>query len=215
MGCPCGTRTRMRPIRKSEWSRLLPEAPLHPLLPEEEGPEVIMPLQAMEGSRRPEYSGYKRLEVIVDSGAAASVLPRGLLPDYPVTDGEAVKRGVHYLTADGGRVPNLGETRLRLVTRDKTKCTIKFQVAEVQKPILSVGSLAAMGNGVTFTRYGGTITHLKTGRKIAFKKRGGVYILEMLVAPGPLASPPPTVSAASASAVFAVTAPGFTRPGLP
>ena len=120
-----------------------------------------------------QFEGYRRLELIVDSGAAASVLLAGMFDDYSVKQGEAAKKGVHYLTADGGRVPNIGETRLRLFTKEKVKCSVTFQVAEIQKPILSVGTLTAMGNTVNFTRFGGTILNQKTKQKFTFKRRGG------------------------------------------
>ena len=95
-------------------------------------------------------------------------------------------------------------------------------MAEIQKPILSVSTLTAMGNVVAFTRYGGTITNLRTKRKLAFKRRGGVYVLEVLVAPGTGGPKGGTRSASadsagersSAPADFpAKTLPGFTRPG--
>ena len=144
---------------------------LQPLLPEEEAPELVMPLQALPG-RVGQFEGYRRLELIVDSGAAASVLPVGMLDDYSVKQGEAARKGVHYLTADGGRVPNVGETRLRLFTKEKVKCNVNFQVAEIQTPTLSVGTLTAMGNTVNFTRFGGTILHQKTKQKFACKRKG-------------------------------------------
>ena len=184
-----------------------------------------MPLQELQAldNRKKEYAGYRKLEILVDSGAAASVLPEGLMSDYPVTKGEAAKKGVHYLTADGGRVPNLGETTLHLVTKEQIKCSVKFQVAEIQTPILYVGTLAAMGNSVAFTKFGGTITNLRTKKKIAFKKRGGVYVLEVLVAPGGLgagsgrpasAGSPAGTRLASASG-SPTPLPGFTRQGNP
>ena len=205
---------------------------LQPLLPEEEPTEALMPLRAAPG-RKPDFKGYRRLEMIVDSGAAASVMPENLLKDYKVTRGEAAQRGVHYLTADGGRVPNLGEMSVKFVTKEQFKCAMTFQVADVTKPILSVGSLAALGNIVSFTKFGGTIYNPRSKRKVAFKKRGGVYIIEVLIAPGDLQSVPvnslPTGEApASAGSTQGLVAPasagptmraggtqgGFTRPGM-
>ena len=46
----------------------------HALFEETLEPEVLMPL--LDTSRlKPEYQGYKRLQVAVDSGASASVMP--------------------------------------------------------------------------------------------------------------------------------------------
>ena len=96
-----------------------------------------------------------------------------------------------------------------------------FQVAEVQKPILSVSTLTAMGNSVAFTKFGGTITNSRTKRKLNFKRRGGVYILEVLVAPGTGGTKGVARSASADSAGErpasagspAKTVLGFTRPG--
>ena len=123
------------------------------------------------------------MELIVDSGAAASAIPQDLLSDHPVTPGEASKRGVNYLAANGDRAPNLGEMKLQVVTKEQFVSNMTFQVANVNKPILSVGEITKSGNKVEFDTAGGTITHLKSRKKIYFKKRGGIYILEVLVAP--------------------------------
>ena len=59
------------------------------------------------------------LDMLIDSGATASVIPERLLQGYPIRQGEAAKRGVKYLVADGGSVPNLGEMRVNLITQER------------------------------------------------------------------------------------------------
>eukprot|EP00969_Alexandrium_andersonii_P137204 6068501-Alexandrium_andersonii.AAC.1 len=67
-----------------------------------------MPLQ--EGRQfKPEYAGYARARVAVDSGAAASIVPERLLGNRRVLESEGSREGARYLAADGGRVANLGE----------------------------------------------------------------------------------------------------------
>ena len=108
----------------------------------------------------------------MDSGAAVSVLPDKLLPEHPVTAGDAARKNVHYLSADGGRVPNLGETRVHFETKERHRVNHVFQVAEVKKPILSVDSLTKSGNEVRFHTGGGTITNNRTKKQIKFAKKG-------------------------------------------
>ena len=68
---------------------------------------------------------------------------------------------------------------------------------------------------------GGTITNNRSKKKIAFRKRGGVYILEVLVAPGPrqsasadgLMTGGPMRESVSADAPKRARASGFTRQG--
>ena len=158
------------------------------------------------------------MELLVDSGAAAPVLFERLLEDHSIAQGDAAWKGVHDLTADGGRVPNLGEMKVRLLTKEQHRTSVTFQVADIQKPILSVGALAASGHEVSFTKWGGTITIAKSRKKIAFKKRGGVYVLEVLVAPGDKRSATadgrgPARRSATADAPRGSQAPGFTRQG--
>ena len=172
------------------------EADLAPLLLETDGDQDIMPLR--EGRhRRPEYERYTKLEVAVDSGAAASVMPERCLPDHPVVPSEGSRNGVHYLSANGGRIPNQGEMQLDFITKERHRCHIAFQVADVKRPLLAVSTLTRAGNDVSFNASGGTITNKKTGRSMSFVKRDGIYILEIMVAP-------PTAGGGSR---------GFARPG--
>ena len=168
-----------------------------------------MPLQVLSGASR-QYEGFKKLEVLVDSGAAASVMPQRYVEDREVTKGEAAKRGVHDVAADGGRIPNLGEVRVNLLTKEREKASVTFQVADVHKPILSVGALTAQGHRVGFTKEGGTITMARSGKRIAFQRRDGVYKLEVLMAPAKKKTS--GLAALAADAGQEGGAAGFTRP---
>eukprot|EP00969_Alexandrium_andersonii_P102377 4518633-Alexandrium_andersonii.AAC.1 len=66
-----------------------------------------MPLQ--DGRQfKPEYAGYARAQVAVDSGAAASAMPGRLLGDRRIPESEWPRKGARYLAAEGG-----GNSRLR------------------------------------------------------------------------------------------------------
>ena len=133
-----------------------------------------------------EEGGASRIRVLIDSGAAESVAPSGLIKLVPVTRGKAAQSRVHYLTADGGRIPNLGEQSVKVVTKEGHECGLRFQVADVTRPLLSVTQLVRSGNLVQFTTQGGTITHRARGWKIKFEKRGGVYALDLEIRRQPL-----------------------------
>ena len=66
-----------------------------------------------------------------------------------------------------------------------------FQVADVERPLISASQLAAAGIRVTFKAQGGEIEHIKIGRKIMLVSKGGIYVLRMRIAanapdfPGP------------------------------
>eukprot|EP00969_Alexandrium_andersonii_P176751 7815487-Alexandrium_andersonii.AAC.1 len=61
---------------------------------------------------KPEFDGYVKVQLAIDSGAAASVMPEALLNGREIVVGEAAQQGTHYLASDGGRIPNLGEAEL-------------------------------------------------------------------------------------------------------
>eukprot|EP00969_Alexandrium_andersonii_P139445 6168980-Alexandrium_andersonii.AAC.1 len=72
---------------------------LHPLTAESNSGPDLLPLQ--EGMQfKPEYAGYTRVQVAMDSGAAASVMPGRLLGNRRILESEASRKGVHYLAAD-------------------------------------------------------------------------------------------------------------------
>ena len=106
------------------------------------------PICAIKGTPKADYQKYRKVQILVDSGAAENVLPPDLLPDYEIQEGEAKKNGVRYMTADGNEIPNLGELDLPFRTLEGHKCGIKFQMADVKRPFSSVTSLTTNGNRV-------------------------------------------------------------------
>ena len=85
------------------------------------------------------------------------------------------------MTAGGQRIPNIGEQVVNFITNEGTKSSIKWQNADVTKPLLSVSHICDSGNEVTFSKEGGRITSLRTGRVIPFLRERGVYVPDMWV----------------------------------
>ena len=85
--------------------------------------------------------------------------------------------------AFGKGVPCRGEQLVSFLTREGHSCGLTFQVTDVTRPLLSVAQLAATGHAVTFDTTGGQITNKATGMCIRFRKRNGVYVLQIWVAP--------------------------------
>ena len=123
------------------------------------------------------------VEVLVDSGAAESVIPPTTLPAHPVRQNAASLGGEQYLTADGKEIPNKGEQQVRFRTDEGHRCALTFQVTDVTKPLLSATQLADTGHEVIFRKTGGVIRHTRTGREIRFIRKSGLYILKMWVEP--------------------------------
>ena len=91
----------------------------------------------------------KVIEAVVDSGAEDSVTP----PD--VFEGNVVpspmsRAGRSYRAANGSPIANLGQTVAYFRDGAGRACGIPFQVAKVDRPLISVSRLAEAGCKVTF-----------------------------------------------------------------
>ncbi len=125
--------------------------------------------------------GGRVVEAVVDSGAVHSVTPPGLFPGR-VAPSPWSRAGRGYRAANGTGIKNLGQVSVKFGTAEGDKCSIPFQVAEVEQPLLSVAHLTQAGNRVELGSTGGRIVSLTSGRSIALERRGGVYILKMYIA---------------------------------
>ena len=91
------------------------------------------------------------------------------------------RAGGRYHAANGARLPNLGQLLAEFRTPEGHGCSFRFQVAGVERPLVSVSQLARSGHRVEFGVDEGWIVHQQSGRRIRLQRAGGVYLLEMLV----------------------------------
>jgi hypothetical protein len=132
-------------------------------------------------ARESEMKGqFKLVEAVVDSGAEESVAPPKIFPGSVVPSAMS-RSGGKYRAANGARIPNLGQQKVMFMNDDGQKCGTTFQIADVERPLISASQLAASGNSVVFDQRGGRIVNTKSGRSMALHRRGGVYILKMWV----------------------------------
>jgi hypothetical protein len=122
-------------------------------------------------------------KITIDSGAADSVMPLAMLPNEEMKEGKAKKAGVKYIAANGGKMDNMGEKRVRF----KKACgggmnSIMFQVTDVGKPLAAVSKMLDQGNTVVFTRKEGQKSYVvndATGEKIEFEEERGTFVMEV------------------------------------
>jgi hypothetical protein len=124
----------------------------------------------------------------VDSGAADNVLPRRLLRgNSKVRPSQASRDGVHYVAANGGRIPNEGEADFPFCTREGQSFSWLFQVAEVNKILASVSALVDTGHRVSFDTDDVTgvdcsfITCKKSGESIKMRRDRNVWVIDAFV----------------------------------
>ena len=106
----------------------------------------------------------------IDSGAADHVMPMGWLTWLIVVASAGSRRGLHYVAASGTRIPNLGQQAVRFLTESGTWTNWTFQVAAINKPLVSVSKLVDDGWKVVFDEEQSFIKHKKTGRMIDIKR---------------------------------------------
>ena len=119
----------------------------------------------------------------VDSGAADHVMPLGWLPVllFAIVASLGSKRGLHYVAADGTRIPNLGQQLVRFMTLDGKWVELMFQIDAINKPLVSVSKLTEQGYKVVFDDDESYIYHKKTKQIIKMRKDRGVYVVDAYV----------------------------------
>ena len=109
-------------------------------------------------------------------------MPKAMLPNEPLREGAAKKSGVKYVAANGARMENLGEKRVRFKREGSHEVNgITFQVTHVGKPLASVSRILDKGNRVVFSRGpgGSFIENETTGEWMPLKEERGTFVLEV------------------------------------
>ena len=91
------------------------------------------------------------------------------------------RAGGRFRAANGSRIPNLGQQLVPFTTAEGYTCSLRFQIAGVERPLVSVSQLAKSGHTVEFLRDQAIIVHKASGRKMSLPRVGGVYVLRMRV----------------------------------
>ena len=107
------------------------------------GPEIMM-------NAEEESTEWQKVSVTVDSGSAVHPMPTESFAKIPVVKGE--KFGKNYVAANGGKIANEGEKFVPCVTQHGIPISLKFQLAQVVKSLLSAKKLAKTGHQVILRR---------------------------------------------------------------
>ena len=97
------------------------------------------------------------------------------------------KRGLHYVSATDHRIPNVGEIDFEFRTEEGVDESIVFQVADVNKPLMSISDRVDHRCRVVFDQddiTGEDLTHVynkKTKKKMRLKRVGKVWVLDCTV----------------------------------
>ena len=108
--------------------------------------------------------------VIIDSGAAASVLPERWCGHIKTVPTEASRNGEHYTAANGGKIFNRGEKTGTMMSREGHLRNMRFTSCDVKRALGSVSSICRQGHTVVFNAPdhpdGSYIYHIASGERM-------------------------------------------------
>ena len=102
-----------------------------------------------------------------------------MAPMVPRVESPGSLRGQAYVAAGGERIPNLGQQTLNVTTNEEHTCPVVYQIAEVTRPLIAVGTTCDKGNFVIYGPHGGCVYNLDSGIQTNFARRGGIYELDL------------------------------------
>ena len=128
---------------------------------------------------------WMKIKGVMDSGAVAHAINRKHLPNGTlVKPTEMSTKGAYYTAANGTRVYNEGVARISGKVKSGQSIGLDWQVAAVEKPLISTHLITKAGNSITFNSSGGYIQNEQTNERIPFSKENGSYILDIWVKAG-------------------------------
>ena len=143
----------------------------------------VQELYGMETKRAKEINGMedsrRKLVLTIDSGASENVIGQDAVPGCPTRPSVGSRAGVTYVAANSTQMPNRGEKRVNVRTKEGCCCELKMQVTDVRKPLMSVSKICDAGHRVTFWSTGGEIVESESGKVTKFDRVDDVYQLEV------------------------------------
>ena len=123
------------------------------------------------------HPDHEEVDVVIDSGACASVIPEGWFADHPVWP---VKGKRTFKAANGACMEAKGRKVLRVHMQDGSQTHLNFTMLPVSRPLASVSQMVQNGSRVVFDsdcNGGSYIEDRQTGRKHPLRLKNGVYVL--------------------------------------
>ena len=126
--------------------------------------------------------------ITMDSGAGNNVMPRRMVvKKSEIRESEGSRRGVHYVAANDGRIPNEGEYDLKFSTVEGQDQCLTFQIAEVNKALCAVSNLVDNGYRIVFDKNMKSdqdtshMIHKETGVTTRFRRTRNVWVLDAFI----------------------------------
>ena len=127
--------------------------------------------------------GRERIDIIVDSGASTSMLPKDVARDHPIRPGT----NRSYTTASKQEVRVEGEKELVCGFMNGTEMKTTWEVGEINRPLSSVSKMVRGGHRIWFDteeRGGSGCYSYSTGKTLRLYERDGIYVLPAWIRSG-------------------------------
>ena len=112
----------------------------------------------------------------VQAGAGDHVLARIDVPGFTVEESPASRAGRGFVAANNKKIANEGQTTVRMLDNDGRGLRSVFQVAEVPRPLWSVGKICDAGFHAKLSKDKAVITD-EAGREVlVFERKQGLYL---------------------------------------
>ena len=138
--------------------------------------------KAKEGLNAVDEDEWILVEVIADSGACETVMPKNMCTGIKLRESVGSKAGTEYEVASGKSVPNLGERHCEIYCEGASAAMLMhFQVADIHRPLLSLSRAADQGFSSHLDAHGGYLEDSMTGERIPIQRRGNLYIMSIWI----------------------------------
>ena len=129
------------------------------------------------------------VQVTLDSGCCKHVLPADAAPGYDIVDSPGSRQGRNFVVGNGETVPNEGQVLLNLATGTDPGAEVMastFQMAELNRPLMSVSQICSHGHKCVFERDKAMIIAENGDVLARFEEDHGLYVSTfVLKAPTP------------------------------
>ena len=160
--------TELPPTKLSQETSAQPEMGIAGLLPVYDAPPG--PILVTEQ----EELIWIKVGVAVDSGACAHVTPASVFAMESV-----LSTGPTFYAANGAPIKNYGTQEVNAILDDETKINLKFNVAEIARPLLSVFEINSKGFVCVFGQDYAYLESTKDGSQIPLRLDNKLYMLDM------------------------------------
>jgi hypothetical protein len=148
-----------------------------PVMAQRTEPSPSKPILKKE-PKKPKFKKEGRGFITLDSGAEESVWPKDWIPSIPTKPATVERK---FAAANGTPLIHYGEKVVPFQTEDSSIASVKFQVTDVIKPLVSVKRIIERGNTVSFgaTAAECFIQNISSGKRIHFRPHGGSFVLDV------------------------------------